>query len=70
MSVARNVRMARDLGLLHVPDASLVDIEAVDSLPPRPRLCDLHRVAGRADVGVALMAAGDNKWRRSRATTP
>src|SRR6476659_9020358 len=38
LSVKRNVRMARDLGLLHIPDASLVDIEDVADLAPG-RVC-------------------------------
>jgi ribonuclease J len=62
MSVARNVRMARDLGLLHVPDASLVDIEAVDSLPPG-RVCVISTGSqGEPMSALALMAGGDNKW--------
>jgi ribonuclease J len=62
MSVARNVRMARDLGLLHVPDASLVDIEAVESLPPG-RVCVISTGSqGEPMSALALMAGGDNKW--------
>ena len=34
MSMKKNVRLARDLGLLTIPDASLIDIEEVDRLAP------------------------------------
>ena len=34
MSIKKNVRLARDLGVLTIPDASLIDIEEVDRLEP------------------------------------
>jgi ribonuclease J len=44
LSMKKNVRMARDMGLLHIPDAKLVDIEDVDK-PARAGVHHLHRVA-------------------------
>ena len=37
LSIKKNVRLARDLGLLTIPDASLIDIEEVDRLRARGR---------------------------------
>jgi len=61
-SVARNVRMARDLGVLRVPDASLVDIDDVDSYPPG-KVCVISTGSqGEPMSALALMASGDNRW--------
>ena len=38
LSVRKNIRLARDLGLLHIPDDRLVDIEQIDDYPPE-RVC-------------------------------
>src|SRR6195952_1579810 len=38
LSIRKNVRMGRDLGILHIPDASLIDIEEADKYPPE-KLC-------------------------------
>ena len=51
LSMKKNVRLAREMGLLHIPDVALVDIEDVGDLRRRQRLRDLHRQPGRADVG-------------------
>ena len=34
LSMKKNVRLAREMGLLHIPDYALVDIEDVDDLDP------------------------------------
>ena len=62
LSVKRNVRMARDLGLLHIPDASLVDIEDVADLPPG-KVCVVSTGSqGEPMSALALLASGDNRW--------
>lgn len=38
LSMVRNVKLARDLGLMHIPDAHIADSEAIDRLPPE-KLC-------------------------------
>jgi ribonuclease J len=61
-SMGKNVQLAREIGLLQVPDASLVDIEAVAELPPE-RVCIVSTGSqGEPLSALALMAAGDNKW--------
>jgi len=61
-SMAKNVAMARDLGLLHLPDGSLVDIEKVRDLDPR-RVCVISTGSqGEPMSALSLMAAGENKW--------
>ena len=47
-SMHNSVRAARLLGLLHVDDRDVVDIEEVEASRPRSCRRDLHRIAGRA----------------------
>ena len=61
-SMGRNVAIAREMGLLTVPDDRLVDIEAVRELDPR-RTCVISTGSqGEPLSALALMAAGENKW--------
>jgi ribonuclease J len=61
-SMAKNVNMARQLGLLRIPDASLMDIEKVLNLDPS-RVCIISTGSqGEPLSALALMAAGDNKF--------
>jgi ribonuclease J len=61
-SMAKNVHLARSLGLLRIPDANLMDIEAVGELDPS-RVCVVSTGSqGEPLSALALMAAGDNKW--------
>jgi ribonuclease J len=60
-SMAKNVALAREMGVLHVPDDSLVDIEKVDDLDPG-RVCVISTGSqGEPMSALALMAAGENK---------
>ena len=62
LSMRKNVRMARDLGLFSIPDASLVDIEEIDRFPPE-RVCVISTGSqGEPMSALALLARGDNKW--------
>ena len=62
LSVKRNVRLARDLGLLTIPDASIVDIEAIADLPPG-KVCVVSTGSqGEPMSALALLASGDNRW--------
>jgi ribonuclease J len=62
MSMKKNVRLARDLGALTIPDASLVDIEEVDKLPPE-KVCIISTGSqGEPMSALGLMASGDNRW--------
>jgi ribonuclease J len=61
-SMGRNVQIAREMGLLSVPDDRLVDIEQVRELDPR-RTCVISTGSqGEPLSALALMAAGENKW--------
>jgi ribonuclease J len=62
MSIKKNVRLARDLGLLTIPDASLIDIEEVDRLDPE-QVCIISTGSqGEPMSALGLMAAGENRW--------
>ena len=61
-SMQNNMRMARDLGLIKLPDASLVDIEKIGDYPPE-RVCIISTGSqGEPMSALALLARGDNKW--------
>jgi ribonuclease J len=61
-SMARNVALAREMGLLRIPDDRLVDVEQLGDLDPA-RVCVLSTGSqGEPMSALALMAAGENKW--------
>jgi ribonuclease J len=62
LSVRKNIRLARQLGLLHIPDDRLIDIEQIDEHPPE-RLCVISTGSqGEPMSALALLAAGTNRW--------
>jgi ribonuclease J len=62
LSMRKNVRLARDLGLLRIPDASLIDIEEVADLAPG-KVCVISTGSqGEPMSALALMASGDSRW--------
>ena len=63
-SMAKNVALARQMGLLSIPDDALVDIEEVNGLDPG-RVCVISTGSqGEPMSALALMAAAENKWLR------
>ncbi|HUP69195.1 MAG TPA: ribonuclease J [Acidimicrobiales bacterium] len=61
-SMGKNVAMARQLGLLRIPDNSLIDIEKVGAIDPE-RVCVISTGSqGEPMSALSLMAAGENKW--------
>jgi ribonuclease J len=61
-SMGKNVALAREMGLLQIPDNALVDIEKIADLDPR-RVCVISTGSqGEPMSALALMAAGENKW--------
>jgi ribonuclease J len=61
-SMGKNVALARSMGLLTIPDTSLIDIERIGELDPR-RVCVISTGSqGEPMSALALMAASDNKW--------
>jgi ribonuclease J len=65
-SMARNVAFARDLGLLHIPEDRLIDIERTSSLPPNKICIICTGSQGEPMSALSLMAAGENKWVKAR----
>jgi ribonuclease J len=62
MSMRKNVRLAREMGLLRIPDDRLRDIEEVGDLDPS-QVCVISTGSqGEPMSALSLMAAGENKW--------
>jgi len=62
MSMKKNVRMAREMGLLSIPDSALRDIEDVTDLPPG-KVCVISTGSqGEPMSALALMAANESRW--------
>jgi len=61
-SMGRNVAFARSLGLLHIPEDRLVDIERIAGLPPSKVCVICTGSQGEPMSALALMAAGENRW--------
>lgn len=62
MSMKKNVKLARDLGLLDIPESHLRDIEDVADLPPG-KVCVISTGSqGEPMSALALMAANESRW--------
>jgi len=62
LSMRKNVRMGRDLGVLHIPDDKLIDIEEAGKYRPE-QLCVISTGSqGEPMSALALLARGENKW--------
>lgn len=62
MSMKKNVRLAREMGLLHIPDHALRDIDDIADLDPA-KVCVISTGSqGEPMSALALMAAGENRW--------
>jgi len=62
LSIRKNVRMGRDLGVLKIPDDKLIDIEEADRYKPE-QLCVISTGSqGEPMSALALLARGENKW--------
>ncbi len=61
-SMARNVRLAREMGLLHIPDHVLVDIATIGDLEPGEVCVISTGSQGEPLSALALMAAGQHRW--------
>ncbi|MGH9170366.1 MAG: ribonuclease J [Acidimicrobiales bacterium] len=61
-SMLKNVAVARELGLLHIPDGAFVDIEKVDDLGPE-RVCVISTGSqGEPMSALSLMSTGESRW--------
>ncbi|HZA79118.1 MAG TPA: ribonuclease J [Acidimicrobiales bacterium] len=62
LSMKKNVRLARDMGLLRIPDHALVDIDDVRDLPPG-KVCVISTGSqGEPMSALSLMAQRNNRW--------
>ncbi len=62
ISMKRNVRMARDMGLLDIPASKLLDIEEIEGIEPG-RVCIISTGSqGEPLSALSLMAANENRW--------
>lgn len=62
LSMKKNVRVAREMGLLRIPDHALRDIDDVKDIPPE-KLCVISTGSqGEPMSALALMAASENKF--------
>ena len=61
-SMNKNVRLAREMGLLQIPDSKLRKIEDVEDIPDE-QLCIISTGSqGEPMSALARMATGDSKW--------
>lgn len=61
-SMKRNITMARELGLLRIPDASLIDIEDVDDHEPGKVLVLSTGSQGEPMSALTRLASDENRW--------
>ncbi|MCO8126913.1 ribonuclease J [Acidimicrobiia bacterium EGI L10123] len=62
MSMKKNVKLARSLGLLNIPESSLIDIEEIDKHEPG-KVCIISTGSqGEPMSALALMAATESRW--------
>jgi len=62
LSMRRNLKLARDLGLLKVPDASVADVEDIDGLEPERMLVVCTGSQGEFRAALTQMALGSSRW--------
>jgi ribonuclease J len=61
-SMGKNVALAREMGLLRIPDDRLVDIEKIGEFESGDVCVISTGSQGEPMSALALMAAGENKW--------
>lgn len=62
MSMKKNVRLAREMGLLNIPEHALVDIDDVSDLPPGEVCVISTGSQGEPMSALTLMATRNNRW--------
>ena len=62
LSMKKNVRLARSMGLLNIPESSLIDIEKIDDYPPEEVCVISTGSQGEPMSALALMAAKESRW--------
>ncbi|MEM8705930.1 MAG: ribonuclease J [Actinomycetota bacterium] len=62
LSMRRNVKLARDVGILRIPDWALRDIEDLDEIEPERTLIVCTGSQGEPRAALTQMAIGQSKW--------
>ena len=62
MSMKKNVRLARSMGLLDIPERSLRDIDDIDDIAPEDVCVISTGSQGEPMSALALLAANENRW--------
>ncbi len=62
LSMRKNVQLGLDLGVLHIPGSSFVDIEDIDRYPPGEVCVISTGSQGEPMSALALLARGENKF--------
>ncbi len=62
LSMKKNVRLAREMGLLQIPDASLIDIEDIGGLPDGDICVISTGSQGEPMSALTRMANSENRW--------
>jgi ribonuclease J len=63
-SMRRNVTMARELGLLHIPDSALIQAEDIGDHAPGDVMVICTGSQGEPMSALAQLSTGDNRWLR------
>lgn len=61
-SMRRNISMAREMGLLRIPDTSIIDVEDVDDYEPGRVLVLSTGSQGEPMSALTLLASNENRW--------
>ena len=62
LSIKKTVLLGRELGILSIPDASLIDIDEADKYPPG-KVCIVSTGSqGEPMSALGLLARGENRW--------
>src|SRR5690349_17924385 len=62
LSMKKNMRLAREMGLLHIPESSIVDIEDIGDLPDGDVCVISTGSQGEPMSALTRMANGENRW--------
>ena len=66
LSMRRNVKLARDVGILRIPDYAIKDAEDIDDLDPQ-RVCVVCTGSqGEPRAALTQMARGESRWLSAR----
>ncbi|HQV57364.1 MAG TPA: ribonuclease J [Ilumatobacteraceae bacterium] len=62
LSIKKNVRLGRELGILQIPESKIVDIDDANDLRPEEVCIISTGSQGEPMSALALLARGENRW--------